>query len=312
MEVQPEVFETESDRINYEEAWEDLASKVWRLIDAAHNDTLMREKLFTLASAPTHCADAGAQIFNAMGLEVMAYEYYEAATPARELKNNLITLARGKARLAKIHDIARADVAQRVKPVSEGGLGLRFSSEVIDGVPGTVDEVEVHTGYQARLSSSLELPWVPNYMVYRLTAGVGNAEFTRAYNLIKEGEKGDGLVNQILAEAPFWETYLNKTYPGPLEDNARIFDERVDWLNQLLELQNAWIKSQEQLQNRDPVLRASLVEIAAKLKVTEAEVLTQEPLSDSLYNRIYLQLADERLEVSRNMTRIALAQAKRL
>ncbi|MBP3935544.1 MAG: hypothetical protein J6D44_16985, partial [Pseudomonas sp.] len=62
----------------------------------------------------------------------------------------------------------------------------------------------------------------------------------------------------------------------------------------------------------DPVLRASLVEIAAKLKVTEAEVLTQEPLSDSLYNRIYLQLADERLEVSRKMTRIALAQAKLL
>lgn len=312
MEVQPEVFETESDRINYEEAWEDLASKVWRLIDAAHNDTHMREKLFTLASAPTHCADAGAQIFNAMGLEVMAYEYYEAASPARELKNNLITLARGKARLAKIHDIARADVAQRVKPVSEGGLGLRFSSEVIDGVPGTVDEVEVHTGYQARLSSSLGLPWVPNYMVYRLTAGVGDAEFTRAYSVIKEGEKGDGLVNQILAEAPFWETYLNKTYPGPLEDNARIFDERVDWLNQLLELQNAWIKSQAQLQNRDPVLRASLLETAAKLKVTEAEVLTQEPLSDSLYNRIYLQLADERLEVSRKMTRIALAQAKLL
>ena len=55
-----------------------------------------------------------------------------------------------------------------------------------------------------------------------------------------------------------------------------------------------------------------MLETAAKLKVTEAEVLTQEPLSDSLYNRIYLQLADERLEVSRKMTRIALAQAKLL
>ena len=311
MEIPPEAFETQSDRIEYEDAWEDLATKVWRLIDAAHDDTNMREKLFTLASAPTHCADAGAQIFNAMGLEVMAYEYYEAASPPQELKNNLITLACGKARLAKIHDIARADIAQRVKPVSEGGLGLRFSSEVIDGVPGTVDEVEVHTGYQVRLSSSLELPWISNYMVYRLTAGVGNTEFTRAYRLIKEGEKGDGLVNQILAEAPFWETYLNKTYPGQLEANARAFDERVDWLNQLMELHNGWIQSQAQLQNRDPVLRASLVEIAEKLRVSEAEVLTQEPLSDSLYNRVYLQLADERMEVSRQLTRDAIVQARR-
>ena len=312
MEIPPEAFETQGDRIDYDDAWEDLATKVWRLIDAAHGDTRMREKLFTLASAPTHCADAGAQIFNAMGLEVMAYEYYEAASPSRELRNNLITLARGKARLAKIHDIARADVAQRVKPVSEGGLGLRFSSEVIDGVPGTVDEVEVHTGYQVRLSSSLELPWIPNYMVYRLTAGVGDTEFTRAYSLIKESEKGDGLVNQILAEAPFWETYLTTTYPGRLEDNARVFDERVDWLNQLVEQQNAWVKSQVQLQSRDPALRASLVDIAAKLRITAPEVLTQEPLSDNLYNRVYLQLADERMEVSRQLTREAIAEAKLL
>lgn len=93
-----------------------------------------------------------------MGLETMAHEFYNARSTPLELEKNLITLARGKARLAKIGDVPGADVAQRVRPVSEGGQGLRFTSEVIDGAPGTVDEVEVHTGYQTRLSTSLELP----------------------------------------------------------------------------------------------------------------------------------------------------------
>jgi hypothetical protein len=86
----------------------------------------------------------------------------------------------------------------------------------------------------------------------------------------------------------------------------------VDWLNQLVEQQNAWVKSQVQLQSRDPALRASLVDIAAKLRITAPEVLTQEPLSDNLYNRVYLQLADERMEVSRQLTREAIAEAKLL
>lgn len=308
MKIPDSVFETEADRIDYQDGLEDLSTKIWRLILAAKNDSTMRDKLFLMASSPTNCADAGAQIFNAMGLEVMAYEFYEAGSSPRELEDNLIKLARGKARLMRIHDIARADVAQRVKPLDQGGQGLRFTSEVINGEPGTVDEVEVHTGYQTRLSSSLELPWVPNYMVYRLTAGVGNEEFLRAYRLIKEGEQGEGLVNQLL-EVPFWEAYLEKTYPAELEANTRLFEEKEEWLNQLKALQENWGNSDPRLEDRNSAQKAQLIEVARKLAVPEADILTQEPMSDSLYYRIYSQLADERKEVSRQLTRAALTNA---
>ena len=308
MEIPAHVFETTADRIEYQDGWEDLAFKVWRLIEAANNDTAMRSKLFTMASSPTNCADAGAQIFNAMGLEVMAYEINEAGSSPQDLEKQLITLARGKARLVKIHDIARADVAQRVKPLAEGGQGLRFTSEVINGEPGTVDEVEVHTGYQTRLSSSLELPWVPNYMVYRLTAGVGNKEFVSAYKLIKEGEQGDGLVNQLL-EVPFWEAYLEKAYSAELHANADIFEEKEEWLNQLKDLQESWANASPLLESRNPEQKVQMIEMARKLGVPATDILTREPMSDSLYYRIYSQLADDRKEVSRQLTRTALTNA---
>jgi len=309
MEIPPDVFETPSDQIAYQEGLGDLTQKVWRLIDAASNDTRMRELLFTMASSPTNCADAGAQIFNAMGLETMAHEFYNARSTPLELEKNLITLARGKARLAKIGDIARADVAQRVRPVSEGGQGLRFTSEVIDGAPGTVDEVEVHTGYQTRLSTSLELPWVPNYMVYRMTAQVGDTEFVRAYRLIHEGEAGDGLVNQIL-DVPFWETYLNKTYASELDANASLFEQKAEWLEQLRELQDNWVRSDTRLEQRHAGQRVELQELALKLAVPEPQVFTSEPMNDKLYYRIYSQIADERKELSRQLTRQALTKAR--
>lgn len=309
MEVDERAFQTQEDLIGYEEDQKVLTAKVWRLIDAATDDTDMRNKLFTLATSPTNCADAGAQTFNAMGLETMAYEYYEAKSTPLELEKNLITLARGKSRLNKIYDIARADVAKRIKPISEGGLGQRLSSEVIDGVPGTVDEVEVHTGYQSRLSSSLELPWVPSYMVYRLTAAVGEKEFTLAYRLIKEGEKGDGLINQIL-EVPFWDTYLTEAYPTELNANARVFDEHVEWLDELQTLQQNWVDSGLLIENRSASQKALLSETAKKLKIDEADILTQDPMSESLYNRIYGRIADERKEVSRQLTRQALTKAR--
>ena len=309
MEVHPDSFQTQADRIAYQEGWKDLGTKVWRLIDAANNDTAMRDTLFTMASAPTNCADAGAQIFNAMGLETMVYEAYEANSSPQVLEKHLITLARGKARLNKIYDIARADVAQRIKPVSQGGLGLRFSSDVIDGIPGTVDEVEVHTGYQVRLSDSLELPWVPNYMVYRNTAGVSNEAFVSAYRLIKEGEQGDGLINQIL-EVPFWEKWLAHACSGELEINATRFDERVEALEQLKALQENWVNSNSALESRDPELATELRARAGELNMAETDVFTQSPLSDSAYYRAYARIGDQRKDVLRELTRQVITRSR--
>lgn len=308
MKIDAQTFQTEEDAQAYEDNLENLAEQVWRVISAARNDENMLAKLFRMASAPTNCADAGAQIFNAMGIETMVYEFYEANSLPQVLDKNLITLARGKARLNKLYEIARADVAHRVSPKEKGGLGLRFISDVVDGVPGAVDEVEVHTAYQARLSNSLELPWVSEHMVYRHTANVGNKEVVRAYNLILEGERDDGIVNQIL-EVEFWDTYLEETHAQEIQKNAEFYETQSEQLNDLQEKQHQWVNSNASLEKRDPALKQALSELASQLSVPEADVLTEEEMSDSTYNRIYSEIDDRRKELSSRLTREALSRA---
>lgn len=311
LEITDDAFETEGDQEAYEKNRPELSRKVWRMIDAAYDDTALREKLFTMANAPTNCADAGAQIFNAMGIETMLCEFSRAGSDAPTLEKNLIRLAQGKARLTKLYEIARADVAQRVLPVEKGGLGLRFTSEVVDGVPGTVDEVEVHTAYQARLANSLELPWVSEHMVYRNTADVTDQKIVKAYSLVQEGERNGGLVNQIL-DVEFWDTYLSETHARRLQGNDELYEAQAERLEQLRDLQHEWVESNIRLEDRAPVKKQTLSKLASQLSVPEADVLTEGKMPDSLYNRTYSALADRRQELRRLLTRDALTQARLL
>ncbi|WP_458128273.1 NEL-type E3 ubiquitin ligase domain-containing protein [Pseudomonas sp. Z2-11] len=302
------LFETDEDQEAYEENRSALTDQVWRVIEAASDDIELREKLFTMADAPTNCADAGAQIFNAMGIETMLSEFSHAGSDAPTLEKNLIGLARGKARLNKLYEIARADVAQRVSPVEKDGLGLRFTSEVINGEPGTVDEVEVHTAYQARFVNSLELPWVSKHMVYRNTANVTEPQIQNAMRLVREGERNGGLVNQIL-DVEFWDTYLSDAYADRLQANDELYEAQAEQLEELRDLQHEWVDSNTRLEDRDPAKKQRLIELASQLSVPEADVLTADKMPDSIYNRAYSAIADRRKELRRQLTSEAITRA---
>lgn len=310
LEITDDIFETEQDLQAYEETRPYLTKQVWRLLEAASEDTELREKLFMMTSAPATCADAGAQIFNNMGIDTMLHEFYQAGSDAATLERNLVRLARGKARLEKITEIARADVAHRVKPIEKGGLGLRFISDVVDGVPGTVDEVGVHAVYQSLLADSLELPWISKYVVYRATADVTQGKFVNAYRLVQEGERNDGLVNQIL-EVGFWNDYLNNTYARELQADDALYQERADQLGTLHELQSKWVESNTRLDDRDPTKKQMLSELADRLGIPEEEVLTEGRMSTSTYNRAFSAIVDNGKELRRVLTRNALTQAEK-
>jgi hypothetical protein len=171
-----------------------------------------------------------------------------------------------------------------------------------------VDEVEVHTAYQARLCHSLELPWVSEHMVYRHTANVGNKQVTQAYRLILEGERGDGIVNQIL-KVEFWETYLEGPHAQEIQENAKFYEAQSEQLNDLQEKQHQWVDSNTNQEKRDPALKQALSELASQLSVPEADVLTEEKMPDSTYNRIYSKIDDKRKELGLRLTRESLSQA---
>jgi hypothetical protein len=255
------------------------------MLDAVHVDTRLREKLFTLAAAPVDCADAGAQLFNHMGVNVLASEAYSYSTDAAGLEQKLVTLAKGAARLEQVNDIARADVASR---------------------GGNPDEVEVYLAYQTGLAQRLGLPWQSEGMLFRRVSGVTNSMIDQAYDTVLALGEGDGLVNRML-EQDFWENYLVERYPVRMETNKRRYLDLFDQLETLRTTQREWVESTSDDQRAE--LRNRLRELSNDLPVPQTVVFADEAITDANYDRLLIDLGDAEKQLSRQLTRDALRRA---
>ncbi|MCU1749557.1 dermonecrotic toxin domain-containing protein [Pseudomonas sp. 6D_7.1_Bac1] len=263
-----------------------LLQRLWRMMDAVHIDTRLREKLFTMAIDPVRCADAGAQLFNNMGIEVLASEAYSYSTSAEQLEQKLVTLAKGAARLETVNEIARADMASR---------------------PGNPDEVEVYLAYQTGLVRRLNLPWQSEYMLFREVSGVSDEMIDQAYDTVMALSEGDGLVNRML-EQEFWENYLLERYPVRMETNKRRFQSKAAQLDDLQATQRQWAdKTLAEFQRRE--LKNRLATLMDGFSIAETEVFVDEPISDAVINRLLVDLGDEEKGLARNLTRAALRSA---
>lgn len=201
----------------------ELTQRVWRMIDAATQDAPLREELFCMAIHPESCADAGAQIFNEMGIKVLIREAHMAGTP-EQIEAALITLAKGKSRLDQVNEIARATVRSRLQ------AGETFIAVDEDGdMTGTIDEVEIYLAFQTGLAQRLELPWQSRGMLFREIGEVTDAQIDKAYDSILGLEAGEGLVNQII-EQRFWRKYLKRRHPQAFGQNALEFNTRQEAL----------------------------------------------------------------------------------
>jgi hypothetical protein len=298
----PEFFETPDDAQRYAANLPELTQRVWRLINATHADSALRERLFKLASFPGRCGDGGAQIFNEMGIEVMASEARRFSMSLDEIEGRLVTLAKGTARLKHLNQVAQQDIARRVRPKEAGGEGLWFRSQIIDGEPGTVDEVDIHLAYQTALASRLDLPWLSDHMLYRDTARVSSTQIEQAHTTVLELGQGDGLVNQMLLE-PYWETFLKETHDSLDQENTAAYTQKFYRLDDLQSLQAQWVQEQQ------PQQKGQLKTLADELEVPESVVFADTPISDELYNRLLNDLGYNEKEWMRRLTRQALDKA---
>lgn len=89
----------------------ELTAKVWRMLEAMGEDAELRDELFRMARNPSACVDAGAQLFNAMGVEVLLRAAYESED-ASVVQRSVFNLARGKWRLDELSRIAHDRVEQ--------------------------------------------------------------------------------------------------------------------------------------------------------------------------------------------------------
>jgi hypothetical protein len=262
-----------------------LMQRVVRMLDAVYIDTALREKLYTMAIAPVDCADAGAQLFNNMGVQVLASEAWSYSTDPVELEQKLVTLAKGAARLEHVNEIARADIASR---------------------GGDPDDVEVYLAYQTGLADRLKLPWQSEGMLYRPVSGVTDAMIDQAYDTVLALGEGDGLVSKMLEQA-FWEDYLREKYPGQIEANKRQYQHKSEVLETLRATQLEWVESTSDRQRTQ--LRSRLNELMNDLPVPATVVFADEPISEAIFDRLLVDLGDEEKELSRRLTREALKRA---
>ncbi|PVZ55860.1 hypothetical protein C9422_20550 [Pseudomonas sp. B1(2018)] len=269
------------------EARTQLLVRLWRMLDATYIDTPLREKLFAMASDPVRCSDAGAQLFNNMGIEVLAFEAYSGSTDTAQLENKLVTLAKGSARLELVNDIARADMSSR---------------------EGDPDEVEVYLAYQTGLAKRLGLPWQSEGMLHRPVAGVTDAMIDGAYDTVLSLEKDDGLVNKML-ELDFWERFLRETYPSQFEENKQVYLGKSERLDTLRSTQLEWVNSTQLTTTQRTELRNRLIGLMNGFSIQQDIVFSGTPISEDIYNRLLIDLGDEEKELSRRLTREAMTRA---
>ena len=220
-----EVLEQLTEAADYvEEAYRpQLTERVWRMLDAASANATLREELFRMAIDPDSCADAGAQLFNGMGIKVLVHEAYQAGD-AGQIEAKLLALAKGSSRLDQVNEIARATIQSRLQ------AGETFIALDEDGeLTGTIDEVEVYLAFQTGLAERLELPWQSWGMLFQALAEVDEAALSQAHQSVLALEAGDGLVNQMIGQR-FWRRYLKKRYPQAFLQNSIKYAEQAEAL----------------------------------------------------------------------------------
>jgi hypothetical protein len=139
-------------------------------------------------------------------------------------------------------------------------------------------------------------------MRFRPVAGVTDEAIDKAYGKIIAAEAGDGLVNQMI-EQPFWDRYLRQTYPSDFASNTALFHDRLE----LLSLRREWQRAPSQSEQQ--TLLKSLVRLADKLSIPLDQVLTEEPLTDAVYESLQRDIGYEEKGLSRRLTREAMARA---
>ena len=282
----------------------DLQGKLWLMLEDMDESPALRDKLFEMASAPFTCVDAGAQLFNAMGVEVLVYEAYRGTEPA-SVGADILHVAIGKARLDELGRIARARVqeleaAGRQHPKFDAA-GNRIAPAAVNGRSvRDIDEVEIYLAYTTELAQRLELPWqLPDMMFPE--PDVTQAMVESAWHRVQALEEGDGLRNQLL-EQPIWQDYMQGAYAAELAPVR----EKMTALTQLLVAQQEWVDEPDLSGPQRDDLRQVIEGAAHVLGKPAGATLPGQVMSSEAYDADMRQLDAEQRQLLQSLTDEAL------
>ena len=277
----------------------DMTAKVWRMLEAMSKNTELRQKLFTMTTVPTACVDAGAQLFNAMGMEVLIHEAYELANPAL-VEAELVSLARGKSRLDELSRIARKTVSER-EAVGEQFRRVNAAGEVT----GTIDEVEVHLAFMTDLAERLDLPWQTRKMQFRKIAAVTPAMIEDALRRVLDLEEGE-LLADLLVDQPFWASYVEGVNRGVVKGFSRRIEATIEFYSALEKRATETTLSLEQKAQLKEELRV----LGAELNKPESAFAPGHVMTEAEYAAELEVIDEDRKAFIKTFTRQAIERAR--
>ncbi|WP_254865887.1 NEL-type E3 ubiquitin ligase domain-containing protein [Pseudomonas fluorescens] len=283
-----------------------LTAKVWRMLEAMAQYATLRKRLFRMALAPTTCVDAGAQLFNAMGVEILLQE--ALAIPDEPLRTRtLLELAIGRSRLTRLSKIAGGRIDQlmaqgRVAPRFDGDGYLIPQYDEQGNLRATFDEVEIHLAYATQLADPLALPWQSRSMKFP-ESDVTEEHLEIAYKSIADFERGELLIDQI-HEQPFWTNYIQVSF-GDAFQAAR---NKIEAITDLQMAQRQWsengrLNAQEKQALRDTITTAGRILGKSAEQIREGVVM-----DNAQYDEEMEALAVEFTNVPTTLTRQQLAR----
>lgn len=200
------------DSADFRRVREDLSRRVWRMIEAATQNTRIREELFERAADPRTCVDSVAHCFSQLEVRMRVLQVTFGGDPIATRDARLL-LAQRMFRLDEVERFACSDYLGR--PAE--GLG--------------VDEVEVSLAYRTGLASRLNLIGQPRTMQFRTIAGVTQAHLDRAYAAVLEAEASAERARYI-SQRDFWAPYLRARYPEAYAQISDHFDAAMEALDE--------------------------------------------------------------------------------
>jgi hypothetical protein len=292
---------TESSHFKSDRAFRlDMTSKLWRMLEAMSKDSALRRNLFVMGKDEvTNCVDAGAQLFNAMGVEVLIHEAYALRSPSL-VEAELVQLARGKSRLDELSRIAHKVVAERL----ENGEQIR----VVDAggrVSGSIDEVEVHLAYMTDLAQRLDLPWQSRDLQFRTHSGVTPAMIESAYRRVLDLEAGDLLCDSIV-EQPFWASYVQ----GSNRSAFKVLRRRIDATTEFFMALEKRATEPDLSPEAKAGLKEELRVLAAELGKPQSEIAPGQVMTEEAYAAELDSINTESKALLKTLTRQAMDRAK--
>ncbi|MDD1015610.1 dermonecrotic toxin domain-containing protein [Pseudomonas rubra] len=199
--------------------------RVWGMLELAGQDQALTENLEEIAAGyPETCGDAGADVFSALEVEVMAYRLGNEAASEQGRVDTLLQLYRQLYRRHQVERIAdRISSARQIARdvLSEGDPLAYPPLDPLDDISDqdlshTVDDIEIRLALRQALSGAkrLNYPEPSSGMLYRHTAYVSDRLARRVEAAVRVLDTPLGR-REWLLELPGWWRFVKQRYQGP-------------------------------------------------------------------------------------------------